>query len=79
MANLAMLQRDHEVSLAYGHRVYERVGTANSHIGQAIEAIIVAHKALDRLGRNMGVEPTAYGDTQPKPPAPEGDGFFGGA
>ncbi len=66
----AEAQANRRLSVTCGHQVLGAISAANVEVAEAIGRGAHAHRLLETLGRQLGVDTTAYGDEHKYP----GDG-----
>lgn len=61
-------QMGERLSPTAGHQLLVAIGAANVAVGEALAKTAQGHRQLEVLGRQLGIDPTAYGDGV-KPPS----------
>lgn len=63
----AVAQESNNLSPTCGHRVLAAIGASSVEVVDALGQAARAHELLETLGRKLGLDTTAYGDTYKEP------------
>jgi hypothetical protein len=66
---LTEARRARNLSAVVGQPIFDRAARAMAELGSARGEIVGAHRSLEALARQLGIDATSYGDGQDKPPA----------
>jgi hypothetical protein len=70
------VQREGNLSIMYGTKVYSLVSAAGGNVAAAIETVCDLHRTVEAIARRIGIDTQAYGDHHEKPKSAD---FFIGA
>ena len=72
---LVLAKNQHNLSSVVGQQVFAAIGASQLGVTSARGHVVDAHRALDKLAKQLGIDVLMYGDVRKDP----SDGVFTGA